>query len=53
MLTKIQMTDYTGKNSDYLLLKGVFNFIIPLTICFITKKTNNTEATPWFYYSVE
>ena len=34
------MIDYTGKNSDYRLPKGVFNFIIPLTISVIYP--NNT-----------
>lgn len=38
MLTKIQMTDYTGKNSDYILLKGVFNFIIYLTMSVLYPK---------------
>lgn len=33
------MTDYTGKNSNDVLLKGVFNFIIPLpNFCFISEK---------------
>lgn len=41
------MTDYTGKNSDYRFLKGVYNFIIPLTTLFYIQRTNITETPPF------
>lgn len=39
------MTDYTGKNSDYRLFKGVYNIIIPLATLFYIQITNITEIT--------